>query len=93
MQDLLECNNSYFFNLLNPSPITIQPTVLDESYPGAVDGSISLAVTGGHGPYLYQWNTVPIGTSNILGNLPTGTYHCLVSDKTGCASVISVAVN
>ena len=93
VQDFLQCNNSYFYNLESPLQLSIQPAVIDESFPGAADGSITLNVSGGNSPYTYQWRTFPLQKNSHFENLTAGTYSCLVSDKTGCAAVITIAVD
>lgn len=44
-------------------------------------GIISARVTGGFGPYSYQWSNN--GTSNIINNLAIGTYALTVTDQRG----------
>ncbi len=60
---------------------------VNESCPGACDGSISVSVSGGNPPYTYQWYDnlgTPIGTnSNMIDNLCAGDYSVEVSDAAG----------
>jgi len=52
----------------------------------AEDGSIELTVTGGNGPYTYDW-----GTSDLIGESPgfvgAGSYNVLVEDMNGCLAM------
>ncbi len=53
---------------------------------GGNDGSACITVTGGNGPYTYNWN--PTGqTASCANNLPAGTYAVTVTDTKGCTLV------
>ncbi|MCF8374699.1 MAG: T9SS type A sorting domain-containing protein [Bacteroidales bacterium] len=54
---------------------------------GYSDGSISLNVTGGTGPYAYGWST-GASTPNV-NNLTAGTYTVTVADIYGCLQTAS----
>ena len=62
-------------------------TPIDESCPGACDGSITVAVSGGNPPYSYQWFDDagnPIGSNAAtIDNLCAGDYSVEVSDAAG----------
>ena len=47
-------------------------------------GTAFVVVTGGTGPYTYQWNTG--GTTSSISGLPTGYYYVHVTDANGCAN-------
>jgi gliding motility-associated-like protein len=49
---------------------------------GANDGSIELLVTGGTGPYSYNWNTG--STAEDVFALAAGTYQVTIIDAKGC---------
>jgi gliding motility-associated-like protein len=73
------------FDIIEPDPIVISMAVTDVSCEGGSDGAIDLTVTGGTGPYTYQW--FPLGqTTEDIGNIPAGTYSILVTDANGCTS-------
>ncbi len=51
---------------------------------GENDGSLTIAIFNGTGPYKYRWsNNAP--NSNIVTNLPKGNIDVKVTDATGCA--------
>lgn len=50
---------------------------------GVNDGSVTVNVSGGTGPYNYSWNSV-IGNSPSGTGLSTGNYSVIVSDQNGC---------
>lgn len=64
--------------------------VVDESCPGACDGTITVTVSGGTTPYAYQWFDnagSPVGTnSNVLSSACAGNYSVEVTDVSTCSS-------
>ncbi|MDO5510429.1 MAG: SprB repeat-containing protein [Weeksellaceae bacterium] len=56
---------------------------------GEDNGTISLVVSGGEGPYTYAWvnaQNVSIGTSQSISNLAPGSYTVTVTDSNNCSS-------
>lgn len=70
--------------------ISADPLVIDtlevtsERCVGSVDGSISVAVTGGTPPYNYSWSSSLPGVSDPSGLSP-GIYFLTISDAIGCS--------
>jgi len=64
-----------------PSYVSIDPTVVGTSCIGDTDGSITLEVTGGEGPYIYEWSIAD--TDSVLTNLAPDTYMVTVTDVNG----------
>ncbi len=52
---------------------------------GAANGSIELLVTGGTGPYSYEWNTG--ANSKNLNNIPAGIYALTITDALFCQKI------
>jgi gliding motility-associated-like protein len=66
-------------------------TVTDVTCNGGTDGSADVTVSGGTTPYTYLW--VPTGqTTNIISNVPAGTYNLEVSDSNDCIRVVPVTI-
>lgn len=83
--DANSCTITESFTITEPDPITISMAVTDVTCEGGSDGAIDLTVTGGTGPYTYQW--FPGGqTTEDLSNIPAGDYSILVTDANGCTS-------
>lgn len=59
-------------------------TVIDNSCFGQSNGSISLDISGGVGPYLYSFNGSVPQTENFLNQLPGGSVQASVTDSNGC---------
>ncbi|PCI96695.1 MAG: hypothetical protein COB15_09320 [Flavobacteriales bacterium] len=72
-------------------PVVTVATPIAESCPGACDGSISLATTGGSGNYTYAWNP-PVGlTTPVITGLCDGNYSVTVTDAV-CGPIIEPVV-
>lgn len=52
------------------------------SCPGAADGAVAAALTGGKGPYTYTWSNGAKGAAR-LGNIAGGSYSLTVTDVVG----------
>lgn len=70
-----------------------QPQILDtaslhvvqESCRPGNDGSITIEMKGGTGPYTYKWDDIPTNTNSRTG-LRVGNYRVTVSDQNGCTA-------
>ncbi|MDA3819775.1 MAG: PKD domain-containing protein [Candidatus Delongbacteria bacterium] len=61
---------------------------------GSCDGSATANVTGGTGPFNYEWNTTPVQTNPTATSLCAGAYTVEVTDMaTGCMVVSGVTIN
>lgn len=75
-----------------PSLLTLDATVTDVSCNGGSDGEIDLVVSGGVGPYDYEWtNSVPntVGNSEDLTGVVADNYSVEVTDNNGCIETLS----
>lgn len=63
----------------------------DLSCANANDGSIQAVITGGVGPFEYNWNTGD--DSAIIDNLPPGTYTLTVTDQPGCITEATLTLS
>src|SRR5690606_13138171 len=76
--------------ITEPTAIVSNSVVANISCNGANDGIITIAPTGGVGPYTYLWNTNDTGTA--LTGLSTGTYSVTITDASGCTLVEDVII-
>ncbi|MGJ8593354.1 MAG: DUF7507 domain-containing protein [Aquaticitalea sp.] len=73
------------------SSIQIEATVINETAIDAMDGSLSVTVTGGTPPYQYLWS--PGGeTTSSIGELSPGLYTVTVTDANGCEATAEFIV-
>jgi len=75
--------------LTNPQ-IIISGTSTDVTCFGGSDGSATVSVNSGNGPFSYSWNNG--GTSATISNLTAGDYTVTVTGADGCTSVTTVTV-
>ncbi|NNC85077.1 MAG: T9SS type A sorting domain-containing protein, partial [Bacteroidia bacterium] len=74
--------------LTEPEVLTcLTNSLTDVSCNGGSDGSISIGVSGGNGPYESVWNTSPVTYGGNLSNMPAGSYTLSVTDTNGCVDV------
>jgi gliding motility-associated-like protein len=82
------CTETYTYDIINPTPITIVSTPTDPSCAVACNGTISILVAGGYGGFTYQWTSAGaplIGeTGPLIANLCSGNYNIDVTDLNGC---------
>ncbi|MGZ3862703.1 MAG: PKD domain-containing protein [Bacteroidia bacterium] len=71
---------------------TVTPTVTNVSCFGGTDGTSTIAVSGGTGPYTYTWTTVPTQTTSTASGLGQGTYSVSITNGIGCVYQTTVAV-
>ncbi len=73
-----------------PTPITFTTSQTNSTCFGLNNGTGSIVVAGGTGPYTYLWNTTPAQTSATAINLNAGIYSIVVTDNNGCTVSSSV---
>ena len=67
-----------------PKTVEVELSVTPISCYGATDGRIQVFVTGGSGPYSYQWGHTN-GGGNNAASLSSGVYELVVTDANGCS--------
>ena len=89
----LSCSGSVIITI-NPT-ISLSTSVTNTICPNA-NGAIALTVTGGTGPYTYDWSNdgpeSPDNDPKDLANLTVGTYTVTVTDAKGCTATTSATV-
>jgi gliding motility-associated-like protein len=85
------CSASFQVPVSNNNAPSFTASVTNVSCFGVCDGTASLNVTGGAGPYTYLWSTGGQTTSSVSG-LCAGTYFAQVQDANGCSIVDSVVI-
>jgi gliding motility-associated-like protein len=76
------CEANATFVITEPQPIIVN-SIVSNVICGESTGSIDLEVTGGVGPYIYNWSPNNESTQGI-NNLLAGSYSVFISDANGC---------
>jgi len=77
--------------ITGPSAIVVTAQVLDVACFGDSNGMISIEVSGGVGPYQYEWSNGAAGVE--IDNLVAGNYTVTVTDANGCEQSITPTVS
>lgn len=86
------CIKAIGFTIAEPAPLAASPAKTDITCNGANDGTITLSVSGGTGPFTYSWaDDGTIFTKDRTGLTP-GNYTVTVTDANGCQDVESIAI-
>lgn len=89
--DAAGCSRNVEVVITAPTELIIQESVVPSSCGAAsCDGSIALNVTGGNGPYTFDWINSPGADTNFLGGLCAGIYNVTVTDANGCTKVSGI---
>ncbi|MEO8148126.1 MAG: T9SS type A sorting domain-containing protein [Bacteroidia bacterium] len=85
LNDAHGCNTGSTVNISQPPPMMIN------IFPIGTGGQAMAQVNGGFPPYQYQWNTIPVQTTQIAnGLLPNHAYTVMVIDAHGCMQAATV---
>jgi gliding motility-associated-like protein len=88
--DYLGCVKNLSVTITQSTAIVINYTTTPITCYGANNASLSATITGGNGPYQYQWNN--LATSLNQTNLSAGTYVITVTDNVGCIQTQSIVI-
>jgi len=89
--DSLGCLASLIVNITEPTPITLQATMVDVHCTAVPYGSAIANTSGGTSPYLYAWSNS--ATSSGIDSLQAGVYFVTITDGNGCVKTHSVTIN
>ncbi len=93
VKDSNGCIGSDTFAIIQPAPLALNPNSTASGCNNLQTGKIELFVSGGTGPYSYNWAAPASSTTAIANNLKAGIYKVTVTDNVGCSSTQFVAVN
>jgi gliding motility-associated-like protein len=78
------CNQNATFNVSQPTDsLQVSANVTNTICNNFSDGNILLQVSGGTGPYNYNWNNGSV--SEDLINIPANIYSTIITDENGCS--------
>jgi gliding motility-associated-like protein len=81
------CTATASATITQSTALILSGTAFNALCAGTNNGSISLSITGGNGPYTYAWSNA--ATTKDLQGLGAGTYTVTVSDANSCTAVAS----
>ncbi|MBI2269550.1 MAG: PKD domain-containing protein [Bacteroidetes bacterium] len=89
--DSLGCKRDTVLTIAEPD--SIKPvTATTPAACGGNNGSMSVTVSGGQGPYTYSWSPLG-GTGQTAANVPTGNYVVTITDANNCSTTTTAIVN
>lgn len=86
------CTSTLAVIITEPDTLVASVQVVDASCPGICDGTATVTVSGGTGPFTYLWDDPNAQTGDIATGLCAGTYNVTVTDANGCSDNVSVVV-
>ncbi|WP_242155022.1 LamG-like jellyroll fold domain-containing protein [Aestuariivivens sediminis] len=90
--DFYNCPVTATVTITEPDDLIISESHEDVTCYNGTNGSITLSVSGGVGPYLYSKNGGVTTSNNTFLNLTDGTYTMSVIDANGCEKEIDVVI-
>lgn len=84
------CTGKKFFAITQPSPLSVESSVMDNICGTADNGTISLNINGGTRPYTIAWSNGE--NQSTIENLLSGNYVATISDRNGCIMIIEEEV-
>lgn len=92
VSDANDCINIDFFEMPGRPPLEVVSTNSTANYCDLANGSTRATFKGGTPPYSYQWNTLPVQTTQTAIGLPEGNYRVIISDVNNCKDTATVFV-
>jgi hypothetical protein len=86
------CAASATVLVTQPSPLILTFSSTNATCFSCSNGSASVSVSGGAGPYTYLWTPGGTTSATISNRLP-GNYTCCVTDANGCSTCSTVTIN
>lgn len=84
------CVKNLSVTITQSSEILINYTTTPITCYGANNASLTATISGGNGPYQYQWNN--LATTLNQTNLSAGTYIITVTDNVGCIKTQTIII-
>ena len=90
--DNVGCSDTTTVTINEPAALTTSTSGVDASCFGACDGTATVSVGGGIGPYTYTWNDPGTQNTATAAGLCAGSYNVLVNDANGCSRSSGITV-
>lgn len=85
------CALSKTVNILQSTQFTLTPSISNITCNGVTNGSITMAVSGGTGPFTYTWSPA-VGIGTVAVGLAPGVYTLSATDAIGCVGSRTAAI-
>jgi gliding motility-associated-like protein len=86
------CQKTGSVSITQPAGMNLTSTHVDATC-NMSNGSATVSVTGGTGPYTYLWSDAAAQTTATATALPSNTYVVTVTDANGCTQTLPVTIN
>lgn len=89
------CTASATYTVTEPSAIAVAETITNVTCNGGNDGSISISISGGTGPFNVSWSNgtnTTATTTSLVSNLAAGTYTATITDANACTLTVTYTV-
>lgn len=86
------CTTTQSVLITEPTAVSGLISSSDITCYGGSNGSVSIAVNGGVGPYNISWNSNPVQTGLNAINLTAGNIMATITDANGCVSTSSITL-
>ena len=86
------CTTNSTITITEPNPLAVSSTTIDLACFEVCQGEASVSVSGGTGPYSFQWDDPNFTTTSTVSNLCAGTYSCIVTDANNCSITETVII-
>lgn len=87
VSDANGCQQVRSFTINGLNSISVQASIDSLTCPGAANGTIAIAVSGGVAGYSYEWSTGV--ADSVVSGLSAGVYSLTVTDSIGCFATAS----
>lgn len=90
--DRATCTRELNFTLTQPPPLESDTLIVMPTCDGGTDGAATLNVSGGVGPYEFNWQGAGFTPNNTLANISRGDYPVVIRDANGCLLPLVIPV-
>jgi len=81
------CTTTASVTIIEPPVLVISVSTTNASCGGVCDGSATVTITGGTGPYVILWSNLGVG--NTINGLCAGQYSVIVTDANFCTQTVN----
>ncbi len=87
------CTSTSTVRITQPPAMGLSTTKFSPTCYGGANGTASVNVTGGTGPFTYSWSTSPVQATRTATDLTAGTYTVTVTEASGCSATATANVS